>query len=156
MRTKNPDVGDVSGEPRLPILPCACANLRRAARAVTQLYDQELRGAGLGVAQFTLLHALLKTGEISQGALGSALSMDSTTLTRTLGHLRRAGWITVRAGTDRRVRLVSLTVAGRRQFERSHPHWQRAQDRLRRMLGDERWEVLGELSHKVVRSARKA
>ena len=33
--------------PALPALPCACSNLRRAARTVTQLYSQELRKAGL-------------------------------------------------------------------------------------------------------------
>lgn len=138
------------------MLPCACANLRRAARAVTQLYDRELRGTGLGATQFTLLQALAQAGELSQGRLGRALSIDSTTLTRTLANLRRAGWITVQTGADRRVRLISITASGRRQLERSSPAWERAQERLRRILGDHRWEALGELTHKVVRSAREA
>ena len=138
------------------MLPCACANLRRAARAVTQLYDRELRGTGLGVTQFTLLQALARVGELSQGRLGSGLSIDSTTLTRTLANLRKAGWINIRTGADRRVRLVSVTASGRRQLERSSPSWERAQERLRRMLGDPHWGELGELTQKVVRSARKA
>ena len=49
-----------------PILPCACANIRRAARAVTHLYDQELSGTGLDATQFTIVMALSRTGEISQ------------------------------------------------------------------------------------------
>ncbi|MGE5698488.1 MAG: MarR family winged helix-turn-helix transcriptional regulator [Deltaproteobacteria bacterium] len=140
----------------LPALPCACANIRRAARAVTQLYDRELRGTGLGVTQFTLLQVLSRTGELSQGRLGDGLSMDSTTLTRTLANLRREGWIAVRTGTDRRERLVSLTAAGRRQLKLSYPQWERAQERLRKILGDQRWEELGDLTHRVVRSAREA
>lgn len=153
---KSLDSEERAGEPRLPMLPCACANLRRAARAVTQLYDQELRGTGLGVTQFTLLQVLARTGEIPQGRLGDRLAIDSTTLTRTLANLRRKRWIAIRTGTDKRERLVSVTVSGRRQFKLSYPHWDRAQERLRRILGDQRWGELGELMHNVVRSAREA
>jgi len=156
MKTRKPDMAGGEAEFRLPELPCACANLRRAARAVTQLYDGELRGSGLVVTQFTLLQALSRTGEISQGRLGEGLSIDSTTLTRTLANLRREGWIAVRTGADRRERLVSLTASGRRRLKLSSPHWERAQERLRKILGDQRWEELGELTHRVVRSAREA
>ncbi len=91
MAAKDLDVEGRSGEPQVPMLPCACTNLRRAARAVTQLYDRELRGTGLGVTQFTLWQALAQAGELSQGRLGNGLPMDSATLTRTLANLRRAG-----------------------------------------------------------------
>ena len=43
-------------------LPCACANLRRAARTVTKLYEDQLRDSGLRATQFTLLQALGITG----------------------------------------------------------------------------------------------
>jgi DNA-binding MarR family transcriptional regulator len=82
------------------------------------------------VTQFTLLQALSRVGEVSQGRLGNALAIDSTTLTRTLGNLRRAEWIAIRPGTDMRVRLISVTASGRRQLERSYPAWERP-ERLR-------------------------
>ena len=44
----------------LPPLVCACASLRRAARAVTQAYDAELRTTGMNPTQFTLLHFLAR------------------------------------------------------------------------------------------------
>jgi DNA-binding MarR family transcriptional regulator len=72
-------------------LPCACANLRRAARIVTQRYDQHLQPAGIKTTQFTLLQALTRAGNISQGHLGDLLGLDSTTLTRNLALLRRKG-----------------------------------------------------------------
>lgn len=75
------------------MLPCACANLRRAARAVTQLYDQELRGSGLKSTQFTPLEALAEIPGTTQGGLGDLLALDSTTLTRTLRPLIRRGWV---------------------------------------------------------------
>ena len=37
---------------------CACFNLRRVTRAVTQVYDEYLRPTGLRVTQFTVLVAL--------------------------------------------------------------------------------------------------
>ncbi len=133
--------------PSLRVLPCACANLRRAARAVSQVYDEELRGTGLTIAQFTLLQALTLAGEITQGGLGRLLVIDSTTLTRTLKPLERKGWIERRMGRDRRERQIMLTRAGRSQFERTVPAWNRAQDRLRRKVGRRKWaKLMQELS----------
>jgi DNA-binding MarR family transcriptional regulator len=74
-------------------LSCACANLRRAARVTTRLYDAALRPSGLSVAQFTLLQALNTAPGMSQKQLAGLLEIDSTTLTRTLQPLRRAGWL---------------------------------------------------------------
>ena len=94
---------------RLPVettiaLPCACANLRRAARTVTQFYDDILRPSGMRVTQFTLLQALTLAPRISQKELARLLESDSTTLTRTLAHLRRKGWLSSVPASDRRQR----------------------------------------------------
>ena len=126
----------------LPRLPCACANLRRAARAVTQLYDGELRGTGLNTQQFTLLQALASTGPLNQGGLGGLLAVDSTTLSRTLRPLEDKRWIRSNPGEDRRERQIELTAAGRAELARAIPKWERAQERLRRRLGQGRFEVL--------------
>jgi DNA-binding MarR family transcriptional regulator len=123
-------------------LPCACQNLRRVTRVVTRIYDQELRKAGLEITQFGLLTALAATGEANQKRLSAGFAMDSTTLTRTLALLRRQGWIRVRRGKDRRERLFRLTQAGKRQLAEAQPHWERAERRLRRELGDEGWESM--------------
>ncbi len=120
-------------------LPCACANLRRAARAVTQLYDQELRPVGLRATQFTLLQVLEAVGKTTQGRLGDLLWIDSTTLTRTLRPLLRKGWVGSVPGPDRRERLLRLTATGRRELDRVRPHWERAQRRLKRALGEANW-----------------
>ena len=89
-----------SGDPadELFELPCACQNLRRLTRITTRIYDQELKKAGLEITQFGLLTALAKTGEINQKRLSAGFAMDSTTLTRTLGPLRKKGWVQVTRG----------------------------------------------------------
>lgn len=127
----------------LPVLPCTCANLRRAARAVSRLYNHELRTGQIEIAQFTLLMALEKVGEISQGKLGRLLALDSTTLTRTLEPLKKGGWIQEKEGDDRRFRMIRLTSAGRAKFRESLPRWKQAQERLQKTLGEETVRQLG-------------
>ena len=133
----------------LPILPCMCASLRRASRALTQLYDEALRPVGLRATQFTILQALSLAGEVSQGGLAQILAMDSTTLTRTLRIMGREGWIAERRGEDRRERLLRLANAGRHQFNRALPAWEKAQAQLGRQLGDKRWHALMKLTNEV-------
>jgi DNA-binding MarR family transcriptional regulator len=127
-------------------LSCACANLRRAARVMTRLYDAALRPSGLSVAQFTLLQALNTAPGMSQKQLADLLEIDSTTLTRTLQPLRRAGWLRSTAGDDRREVHLALTAAGKRTYIRALRYWQRAQDDFVRALGRESWNRLMELS----------
>ena len=127
---------------QVPDLPCMCASFRRAARALTQLYDEALHPLGLRTTQFTILQALSLAGEVSQGQLGEILAMDSTTLTRTLAILKRRKWIETRRGSDGRERLLSLSEAGRAQLDRVSPTWQGVQDQLRSQVGDERWGKL--------------
>ncbi|HKB97390.1 MAG TPA: MarR family winged helix-turn-helix transcriptional regulator [Terriglobales bacterium] len=134
---------------KLPDLPCMCASLRRTSRALTQLYDEALRPLSLRATQFTVLQALSLAGEVSQGALGQILAMDSTTLTRTLRIMGREGWIAERRGDDRRERLLRLAKAGRRQFTRALPSWEKAQAQLGRQLGDKRWHALMKLTNEV-------
>ncbi len=102
---------------------------------VTKYYDAMLRPSGLHVTQFTLLQALNLAPEISQRQLAGLLEIDSTTLTRTLAPLRQKGWLRFEAGADRRELRLSLTAAGRREYKRALPYWQRAQKGLEQALG---------------------
>ncbi len=129
----------------LPTLPCACANLRRAARAVSRLYNQELRCQQIEITQFTILMALDRAGEISQGKLGELLGLDSTTLTRMLPLLKKRGWIQEKEGEDRRYRILALTPAGRTNLRQAMPYWKRAQERMQAALGEQTMSQLSGL-----------
>jgi DNA-binding MarR family transcriptional regulator len=144
-----------AGGSRFVVLPCACANLRRAARAVTRLYDDELRAVGLTIAQFTLLQVLSQTGTVTQGRLGRILLLDSTTLSRTLRPLEGSGWVRRRPGKDRRERRIELTPAGRSRFRQAVPAWNRAQRILRDRIGDRRWKALMSELAAVARASRQ-
>jgi DNA-binding MarR family transcriptional regulator len=109
------------------------------------MYNHELRATGLELTQFTLLMTLSITGEINQGRLGNILALDSTSLTRMLTPLTRRGWIRVKAGQDRRQKLLQLSSSGRVKFEESRKYWERAQKRLQQALSEPSWRQMGAL-----------
>ena len=135
----------------LPDLPCLCSSLRRASRALTQLYEEALRPLGLRASQFTILQALSLAGEVSQGQLGLMLAMDSTTLTRTLAVMSRRRWITRRPGEDRRVTLIRLSGLGKEQLRRALPYWEHVQASVRKQLGGDHWDELMRVTNHVTR-----
>jgi DNA-binding MarR family transcriptional regulator len=137
----------------LPLLPCACANLRRAARAITRLYNRELRSEHIEITQFTLLMALDLAGEVSQGQLGKLLALDSTTLTRMLEPLRKKGWIKEKEGDDRRFRMIRLTAAGRKKLAQSMPFWKKAQDLVQEAIGEQTMNQLSGMLERVAAMA---
>jgi DNA-binding MarR family transcriptional regulator len=118
---------------------CACRNLRQAARAVTQLYDETLRPSGLRITQFTLLVAVAVSEPVPITRLADALSLDRTTLARDLKPLAERGLVEITAGEDRRMRVVRLTAQGREAIGRAYPLWQRAQAHI---MEESPWPVL--------------
>lgn len=124
------------------ITQCACTNLRRAAQAITQVYDEALQPIGLRVTQYSVLRAISIAGTAKITELADWLSLDRTTLTRNLKLLERQGLIRVLPGADRRVRAVSLTIEGRNAFQRCVPLWEKGQDRVKRHLGKMRMSSL--------------
>jgi DNA-binding MarR family transcriptional regulator len=122
--------------------PCLCSALRQASRAVSRLYDEELREVGLRTTQYSLLRCLSRLGEVRQGDLGELTSHEETTLTRNLRPLVNAGWVAIDPGEDRREKFVRLTKGGATKLKKAQPAWERAQERLRSRLPKETWSIL--------------
>jgi DNA-binding MarR family transcriptional regulator len=122
--------------------PCLCNALRQASRAVSRLYDEELRAVGLRTTQYSLLRVLARAGQVRQGDLSGLTSLDETTLTRNLRLLVKAGWIAVRSGDDRREKLVTITAAGTAKLAEARPAWERAQTRMQALLPQDTWQGL--------------
>jgi DNA-binding MarR family transcriptional regulator len=122
--------------------PCLCAALRQASRAVTRNYDDELRATGLRTTQHAVLRLLGRVGEVRKGDLGEMASLDETTLTRSLRPLEKSGWLTIRAGKDRREKMVAITDAGKHKLEQARAAWTRAQQRMQRILPEGTWDTL--------------
>lgn len=138
--TKSAHAGTAAGRCGALDSDCACSLTRRAARSVTQLYDVVLAPLGMKATQFVLLRAISETGQIAQWQLSKDLSIAVETLTRRLATMRRAGWIELHSGTDRREHLYTATPLGQQQLEAALPYWYRAQERLREQLGEAGWK----------------
>ena len=121
---------------------CACLNVRKAARAITQLFDEVLQPTGLRSTQFPLLVVVARLREAPVTQLSRELVMDRTTLARNLKPLESQGLLTIEAGTDRRRHLVRLTERGRQALARALPYWEQAQHQVVTRLGHEQWHAL--------------
>jgi DNA-binding MarR family transcriptional regulator len=126
---------------------CACANLRKAARVVTQIFDAALAPSGLKCTQFTLLATARLAGEQTVNGLAEKMVMDRTTLSRNLRRLVRAGLLETIPGDDNRTRLILISTEGKQALGQAYPMWESAQEEVVGALGTERFEaLLGDVS----------
>ena len=131
--------------------PCTCSRLRRATRAVTQLYDDALAPSGLRTTQFALLHTLAHHGTMTITSLAARMLLDRTALSRNLDPLAARGLVAIAPGADLRTRQLSLTAAGRRALDAAEPHWSNAQRDVSRRVGPRRLATLVSLLETIER-----
>ena len=138
---------------RTPPADVACLGfaLRQASRAVSRLYDEELREVGLRATQYSLLQSLRQSGEVRQRDLAERTLHDETSLTRSLRPLLEAGWVAVRAGDDRREKWFRITAEGEAKLKEARRAWERAQARMQALLPEGTWRGLMELLPQVAR-----
>ena len=113
-----------------------------ASRAVSQVYDEALRPAGIKATQFSLLRTIQRHGPVGFQRLAETMVLDQTTLPRSLRLLEKEGYIRIETGEDRRERLASVTSKGAAVLERALPYWRKAQGRLRQNFPGDRLENL--------------
>ena len=121
---------------------CVCGRLRRAARALTQLYDDTMAPAGLRITQFSLLNTLARNGPQRITELAALALLDRTALSRNLEPLAAEGLVRIAAGRDARTREVSLTRAGEAALAKAMPYWRRAQVQVAQQLGQQNIDAL--------------
>jgi DNA-binding MarR family transcriptional regulator len=122
---------------------CACNQLRRSARGMTQVYDAGMGGDGLKVTQMPILVGLGAGGSMPVGTLADALGLDRTTLTRNLKLLEQRELVTTAPHPDdARVRIVSLTPAGADELSGALARWERVQAGVEERFGAERLRAL--------------
>lgn len=138
-----------------PASMCACASLRRSSRAVCHLYDLVLAPTGLKFTQFIILHVINEAGEIAHCELARYFVASEETFSRRLASARKSGWVRMKVG-ERNRRVYCLTSDGRALLEEATPYWERAQQRMRRELGETDWKELSSFSDRVTQAALRA
>ena len=121
---------------------CACGRLRRATRALTQLYDDLLEPAGLRLTQFSLLRTLAAFGAMLISNLAERLLLDRTALSRNLDPLVEQGLVEIVRGRDARTREVAISRQGMNALKAAEPHWTRAQKAVAERIGASKLEAL--------------
>jgi len=133
-----------------PIEACHCMTLRKAARRISQMYDEALAPTGLGAAQFAMLATLSARDRMNINELAEQLDLDRTTTGKNLRPLERDGLIAVSTSQeDRRSRVIALTARGRSKLMTAYPLWSSAQERFEAANGRRKTRImrsdLGEL-----------
>ncbi|XHS77688.1 MarR family winged helix-turn-helix transcriptional regulator [Burkholderiaceae bacterium UC74_6] len=112
------------------------AALHGAARQWRLLIDRRLKGLGLSQAGWmTITMAAKAKTPMSQSELAQSVGVEGATMVSMLDRLARAGLVErVPSETDRRVKLVTVTPAGRALY-----------DEVKREAGAVRKELLGDM-----------
>ena len=115
---------------------CMGLHIRRAARRITRVYDDALAPVGLTIGQFSLLTLLAGQENWGMQPLADVLGTDRTSLTASLKPLERRQLVETRSdASDRRLRHLALTPAGRQLLAEAEPFWNSAQRRISGLLG---------------------
>lgn len=137
-------------------LSCTHTSLRRAARQLTQLYDDALAPAGFTSAQALLVAQLDQLGGAPGGsgpslqALARRLAIQISALTHALRPLLREGLVEVRIdAADRRIKRAVLTEKGLAQTRQMYALWRQTNQRIEAVLGDGAAEQLRLLANRV-------
>jgi DNA-binding MarR family transcriptional regulator len=138
---------DIILEQGISVDSCTCGELRKAARAVTLLYDNACKASGLQSTQLHVLDVVYRSDSISISHLAKELGLDRTTLTRNLSVLEREGFIKISPGEDNRTRVVTITHKGRTAIAKAIPLWNEVQRKVRQRMGEPMWnELMNNLS----------
>jgi DNA-binding MarR family transcriptional regulator len=126
---------------------CVCFNVRKAARAVTQLDDERMWPFGLRVTPLAILGKTLLLEPMTVTHLAEVAVTDRPTLTRNLRLLEPQGLIRIDRGEDRRAGERRLTDRGRDILAHVDPIWTEVQAQVATRFGSARFaRLLSDLS----------
>lgn len=134
---------------------CLCRRTRAAARAITRIYDEELRSVGLRPSQVELLAAIAAAkSELSISALADQLEIERTTATRNLRPLEKRGLVVLSPEGRHRARFVGLTSSGEKALLEALQPWERAQAAMESRLGGERSALVRNACRAILSASR--
>lgn len=116
---------------------CLAVRMRLLNRVVTNVYDEALRPLGVKVSQLNILVAAAKLGLARPADICRILRLDTSTLSRNVERMKAKGWLENVVEDDRRVQPFRLTAKGRGLLQRAKPAWDRAQQHVKQLIGDE-------------------
>lgn len=120
----------------MPADPCICISTRKAANALTNLYDEALGKSGIKVTQYSLLKVIDRSSEITINELSKQTKLNRTTLTRNLAVLESDELIELISDPDDlRKSVVRLTKSGEKALKKAQTSWEEVQKKAKKVLG---------------------
>ena len=104
--------------------------IRRLHQIHLALFAEECGAFGVTPVQYSIMTAIAGRPALDQGRLAEEIGVDRATLADVLARLEARGLVSRRRpGADKRMKLVSVTAAGRTLLARMDPHARRAHER---------------------------
>ncbi len=116
---------------------CLVVRLRMLNRVVTNIYDDALRPLGVKASQLNILVVTAKLGLARPADVCKRLQLDTSTLSRNVERMRARAWLEVVEDDDGRAQPFRLMAEGRRLLERALPAWEKAQKKVKKLIGPE-------------------
>lgn len=121
---------------------CIAGRLRLLNRVITNLYDEALRPFGVKLSQGNILAITAKLGVARPAEVCEILELDVSTLSRAVERMSANGWLEILDDEDGRAHPFRLTAQGKKLMEKALPAWQQAQEKAKKLLGEEGLEML--------------
>lgn len=93
----------------------------RLNQVITREIFKDFGEFDLSPSQFAVIEALYHKGDLTVGQITKAILMTAGNLTVVIKNLEKRGLISVCPGTDRRVKILSITPHGRDILEQVFP-----------------------------------
>ena len=114
---------------------CVAVRLRMLNRVVSNIYDDALRPLGVRASQLNILVATARLGIAKPAEICKRLQLDTSTLSRNVERMKLNGWLEVVPDEDGRAQPIRLTAEGRRLLQRAMPAWDKAQAKVKKLIG---------------------
>lgn len=129
--------------------------IRRLQQIAVAIFMEETASFDITPVQYAALIAVREHPDVDVTRLSALIAFDRSTLGNVVERLETKGWLARRAGqSDRRIKLLRITAAGRKLLTMVEPAVQRAQQRIlapipkeERKLFIEKLEQLVELNN---------
>jgi DNA-binding MarR family transcriptional regulator len=106
-------------------------HIRRLQQIAVAVFLQEAADSGITPVQYAALQSVANQPDLDQRSLAAAAGLDTSTLASVIDRLEARGLIERHSSeTDRRVRLLRLTPAGKDTLDALVPAMRRAQSKI--------------------------
>ncbi len=95
--------------------------LARAHGSMVDFIERSINAQGLGISDFMVLEVLLHKGPLTISVIGEKVLLASASMTSAIDRLEKRGLVLRRScNSDRRIRVVELTAAGKSSIEEAY------------------------------------